>query len=57
MYESFVVLAYLRHEEKPIEVGYVSSYDKASRLVCEMAERLTRVKDVSYFRIERRCYV
>lgn len=57
MYETFVVLAYLRHEGKPIEVGYASSYDEASRLVREWAARLTRVKDVSYFRIEGRYYV
>lgn len=49
MCETFVVLAYLRHEEKPVEVGYASSYDEASRL--------TRVEDVSYFRIEGRFYV
>ncbi|WAX06335.1 hypothetical protein BD811P3_00004 [Bifidobacterium phage BD811P3] len=57
MYETFVVLAYLRHEEKPVEVGYASSYDEACRLVREWAGRPARVKDVSYFRIEGRYYV
>ena len=57
MYKTFVVLAYLRHEEKPVEVGYASSYDEASRMVREGAAGLTRVKDVSYFRIEERRYV
>lgn len=57
MYKTFVVLAYLRHEEKPVEVGYASSYDEASRLVREWAARPARVKDVSYFRIEGRYYV
>ena len=57
MYETFVVLAYLRHEEKPVEVGYAPSYGEASRLVREGAARLARVKDVSYFRIEGRFYV
>lgn len=57
MYETFVLLAYLRHEEKSIEVGYASSYDEASRMVREWAVRLARVKDVSYFRIESRYYV
>ncbi len=56
MYETFVVLAYLRHKEKPVEVGYASSYDKASRLVHEWAARPVHVKDVSYFRIESRYY-
>jgi hypothetical protein len=57
MYKTFVVLAYLRHEEKPVEIGYASSYDEASRLVCEWAAVPARVKDVSYFRIEGRYYV
>ena len=57
MYETFVVLAYLRHGDKPVEIGYVSSYDEASRVVCEWAQRPERVKDVSYFRIEVRYYV
>lgn len=57
MYETFVVLAYLRHEEKPVEVGCVSSYDEAYRLVREWAARPARMKDVSYFRIEGRYYV
>lgn len=57
MYETFVVLAYLRHEEKPVEVGYASSYDKASQLVREWVARPARMKDVSYFRIEGRYYV
>lgn len=57
MYKSFVVLAYLRHESKPVEVGYASSYDDAYRLVREWAGRPERVKGVSYFRIEGRYYV
>lgn len=58
MYETFVVLAYLRHEEKLIEVvGYASSYGEAYWLVREWAGRPARVKDVSYFRIEGRYYV
>lgn len=57
MYKTFVVLAYLRHEDKPVEVGYVSSYDEAYKVVREWAGRSERVKDVSYFRIEGRYYV
>ena len=57
MYETFVVLAYLRHEKKSVEVGYASSYDEAYRVVREWAGRPERVKDVSYFRIEGRYYV
>lgn len=57
MYETFVVLAYLRHEDKLVEVGYASSFDEASLLVREWADRMARVKDVSYFRIEGRYYV
>lgn len=57
MYETFVVLACLRHEEKLVEVGYASSYDEASRMAREWVGKMVRVKDVSYFRIERRCYV
>lgn len=56
MCKTFVVLAYLRHVDEPVEVGYASSYDEASRLVREWAGRLERVKDVSYFRIEDRYY-
>lgn len=57
MYKTFAVLAYLRHEDKPVEVGYASSYDEAYRVVREWSGRLERVKDVSYFRIEGRYYV
>ena len=57
MYKSFVVLAYVRHEDKPVEVGFASSYDEASRMVREWSDRLERVKDVSFFRIEGRYYV
>lgn len=57
MFETFVVLAYLRHRAEPVEVGCVSSYDDAYRLVREWAGRPERVKDVSYFRIEGRYYV
>ena len=56
MVEVFVVLAYVRHVEEPVEIGCASSYDEASRLVCEWARRPERVKDVSYFRIEARYY-
>ena len=37
MYETFVVLAYLRHVGKFVEVGCASSYGEASRLVREWA--------------------
>ena len=57
MYETFVVLAYVRHEDKPVEIGCASSYDEAQRLVREWAQRLERVRDVSFFRIEDRYYV
>lgn len=57
MYKSFVVLAYLRHGGKPVEVGCVSSFDEAYRLVREWAGMPARVKDVSYFRVEGRYYV
>lgn len=57
MCESFVALVYLRHEEKPIEVGYAPSYNEASRMACEWVERMVRVKDVSYFKVEKRYYV
>lgn len=57
MHKTFVVLAYLRHEDKPVEIGYASSYDEAYKVVCEWADRRGRVKDVSYFRIEGRYYV
>ena len=57
MYETFVVLAYVRHQKEPVEIGYASSYDEASRVVREWSQRPERVKDVSYFRIEVRYYV
>lgn len=57
MYSTFVVLAYLRHGGKPVEIGCVLSYDEASKMVREWAQRPARVKDVSYFRIEVRYYV
>ena len=57
MCKTFVVLAYLRHVDKPVEVGCASSYDEAYRVVREWAGRPERVKDVSYFRIEGRYYV
>lgn len=56
MVETFVVLAYVRHEDKPVEIGCASSYDEASRLVREWSRRPERVKDISYFRIEARYY-
>lgn len=56
MYKTFVVLAYLRHVDKPVEIGYASSYDEAYAVVREWAGRPERVKDVSYFRIEDRYY-
>lgn len=57
MYSTFVVLAYLRHGDKPVEIGYASSYGGASKVVREWAGRPERVRDVSYFRIEARYYV
>lgn len=57
MYGTFVVLAYLRHDDKPVEIGCASSYDEASKVVREWAGRPERVRDVSYFRIEVRYYV
>lgn len=57
MYKTFVVLAYLRHDDKPVEIGYASSYDEADKVVREWAGRPKRVEDVSYFRIEGRYYV
>lgn len=57
MYETFVVLAYLRHKEKPIELDYASSYDEAYRLVREWADRPACVENVAFFRIEGRYYV
>lgn len=53
----FVVLAYVRHEGEPVEVGCAFSYDEASRLVREWACSSKCVKNVSYFRIEVRYYV
>lgn len=57
MYDAFAVEAFMRHGGEPVGIGYASSYDEASRMVREWAGRLERVKDVSYFRIERRFYV
>lgn len=57
MYKTFAVLAYLRHVDKPVEIGYASSYDEAYRVVREWADRPDRVKDVSYFKVEDRYYV
>ena len=57
MYETFTVLAYMCHDNEPVEIGYASSYDEASGMVREWAGRLERIKDVSYFRIESRYYV
>lgn len=57
MYETFAVLAYLRHEDKPVEIGFTSSYDEGYRMVREWAGRPERVRDVSFFRIEGRYYV
>lgn len=57
MCKAFVVLAYVRHVDKPVEIGYASSYDEASALVREWAQRPGRVRDVFYFRIEGRYYV
>lgn len=56
MYRTFVVLAYLRHADKPVEIGYASSYDEAYKVVHEWAGRPERMKDVSFFRIEGRYY-
>lgn len=57
MYKIFVVLAYMCHADKPVEIGCVSSYDEASRLIREWSDRPERVRDVSFFRIGGRCYV
>lgn len=57
MFKTFVVLAYMRHEDKPVEVGFASSYDEAYRVVREWSGRPERVRDVSYFKIEGRYYV
>lgn len=57
MCEIFVVLAYMRHADKPVEIGCTSSYDEAFRLVREWSDRPERVRDVSFFRIEGRYYV
>ena len=50
MVEVFVVLAYVRHVGEPVEIGYASSYDEASRLVREWTRRPECLKDVSYFK-------
>lgn len=58
MYETFVALAYLRHGDKPpVEVGYASSYGKAADLVREWSSMPERVRDIAYFRVEKRYYV
>ena len=58
MYETFVALAYLRHGDKPpIEVGCATSYGKAVDLVREWAAVSVRVRDIAYFRVEKRYYV
>ena len=58
MYKAFAALAYLRHSsESPVEIGYASSYGRASELVKEWASNPLRVRDIAYFRIEERHYV
>lgn len=58
MYETFVALAYLRHGDKPpIEVGYATSYDKATDLIRKWAKVPSRTKNIAYFKVERRYYV
>lgn len=58
MYETFVALAYLRHGDKPpIEVGYANSYDDAANLIRKWAAIPSHIKNISYFRVEKRCYV
>lgn len=58
MYETFVALAYLRHgDNPPIEVGYATSYDEAAELIRKWASVPSHVKNISYFRVERRYYV
>ena len=58
MYKTFVALAYLRHSsESPVEIGYASSYGRASELVREWASNPLHVRDIAYFRIEGRYYV
>lgn len=58
MYETFVALAYLRHNDKPpIEIGYATSYDQAADLIRKWAKVSSRTKNISYFKVERRYYV
>lgn len=58
MYKTFVALAYLRHDNKPpIEVGYANSYDDAANLIRKWAAIPSHVRNISYFRVEKRCYV
>lgn len=59
MYETFVALAYLRHGDKPspIEVGYATSYGRAAELVREWAAVPSHVRNIAYFRVEKRYYV
>lgn len=57
MYKTFAVLAYMRHSDELVEIGYVSSYAEANDIIREWADRPGRVKDIEYFRIEGRYYV
>lgn len=58
MYETFVALAYLRHGDKPpIEVGYANSYNDAANLIRKWAAIPSHIKSISYFKVEKRCYV
>lgn len=58
MYETFVALAYLRHNDKPpIEVGCANSYDDAASLIRKWAAVPSHTRNIAYFKIERRYYV
>lgn len=58
MYSIFVALAYLRDARKlPIEIGYASSYKDAADLIKRWAAIRSHMENISYFRVEERCYV
>ena len=58
MYETFVALAYLRHNDKPpIEEGDANSYDDAASLIRKWAAVPSHTRNIAYFKIERRYYV
>lgn len=58
MFDTFVVLAYLRDRSKPpVEIGYSHSYGDAQSFIREWVAIRSHVENVEYFRIERREYV